>query len=58
MTTKEIVEHFGSVLKAARALGLSTQAIYQWGERPPMSQQYRVQVLTLGELVADKEALL
>jgi hypothetical protein len=31
--------------------------IYAWGERPPMSRQYELEVKTEGELKADRESV-
>ncbi|CAB4215750.1 DNA-binding transcriptional regulator Cro, partial [uncultured Caudovirales phage] len=30
------------------------QVIYQWGEKPPMSRQYELEVKTEGTLKADR----
>ena len=39
----------------ADALGVWPQVVYAWGERPPMSRQYELEVKTEGELKADRE---
>jgi hypothetical protein len=54
MKTQEIIDHFGDVKKAADALGVWPQTIYAWGEYPPLSRQYQVQVMTDGELKAEE----
>lgn len=56
MTTKEAVDYYGSVRALAQALGVSTQLIYQWGERPPIGRQYELQVKSSGALLADDDA--
>ncbi len=53
MTTKEAIDHFGSVKALADALRIWPHSVYKWGERPPMLRQYQIQVLTRGELRAD-----
>lgn len=51
MTKKDVIEHFGSVRAVADALGLEkVQAIYQWGDEPPRSRQFQLQVITKGKL--------
>jgi hypothetical protein len=53
MTTKEAIDHFGSVKALADALRIWPHSVYKWGERPPMLRQYQIQVLTRGEIRAD-----
>lgn len=55
MTTQEAVAHYGGVKKLADALGVWPQVVYAWGERPPMSRQYELEVKTEGQLKADRE---
>lgn len=55
MTTQEAVAHYGGVKKLADALGVWPQVVYAWGERPPMSRQYELEVKTDGQLKADRE---
>jgi transcriptional repressor of cell division inhibition gene dicB len=56
MTKEEVINHFGSVANLARALKISTQAIYDWGSDVPEARQYQIQVLTNGELKASATA--
>lgn len=56
MKTEEAVAHYGGVKKLADALGVWPQVIYTWGERPPMSRQYELEVKTDGQLKADRES--
>ena len=56
MTTKEAADYYGGKRQLAEALGVWPQVIYQWGERPPMSRQYEIEVRTGGQLLADVEA--
>ena len=55
MKTDEAVAHYGGVKKLADALGVWPQVVYAWGERPPMSRQYELEVKTDGQLKADRE---
>jgi hypothetical protein len=55
MTTKEAVAFYGGVKKLADALGVWPQVIYAWGERPPMSRQYELEIKTNHHLKADTE---
>jgi hypothetical protein len=55
MTTKEAIEHFGSLKKLADFLDVWPQIIYKWGDHPPMARQYELQVKTEGVLRADHQ---
>jgi hypothetical protein len=55
MTTDEAVKHYGSRKALADALGIWPQGVYLWGERPPMSRQYEIEVRTGGALRADRD---
>ncbi len=50
MKTAEVLKHFGGVRQAAEALGISTQAVYSWGEEVPAMRQPHIQVVTNGKL--------
>ena len=52
MKTAEAAAEFGSEAELARQLGISPQAIYQWGEYPPIDRQYQIQALTKNKLKA------
>jgi hypothetical protein len=55
MKTQEAIAHYGGVKKLADALGVWPQVIYNWGDNPPMSRQYELEVKTEGQLRADRE---
>lgn len=55
MRTDEAVNFYGGVKKLADALGVWPQVVYAWGEKPPMSRQYELEVKTEGQLKADRE---
>lgn len=50
MKTSDVFAHFGTKAAAARALGYSAQAFYNWGEHPPEMVQFKLEVLTGGAL--------
>ena len=50
MKTNEAITAFGSIKDLAAALGLSVQAIYQWGETVPQLRAYQIR-----ELLAARE---
>lgn len=54
MKTQEAIDFYGGKTKAlADALGVWPQVIYAWGEYPPMSRQYEIEVRTGGVLKAE-----
>lgn len=54
MRTSEAIACFGSVRELAKALGLTEQAVYLWGEYPPPLRQYEIEELTGGRLRAER----
>lgn len=54
MKTQDVIDYFGSVARAADALGMTHQAIYAWKEDVPMTRQAHVQAVTKGRLKKDK----
>ena len=56
MTTAEVLQFYGSKARTVEALAVTRQAVEQWMEkgRPPTMQQFRIQVLTGGQLKADQ----
>lgn len=52
MRTSAAIKHFGSPAKLAEALGITVQAIYQWGETVPKGREFEIHVLTDGALKA------
>lgn len=46
MNTKDAISHFGSSVKAlAHALGITREAVYQWGETVPPLRAYQIREL-------------
>lgn len=59
MTPQQVIEHFGSQTKTARALGLAQSTVAGWivdGEVPE-ARQYQIEMATRGLLRADRPAL-
>jgi hypothetical protein len=54
MTFSDLVEHFGTVQRAAMALGYSRQSIYDWRSGVPEKRQLEIQSKTKGALRADR----
>ena len=50
MKTADAVAHFGTKAAIARALGITPQALTQWGEHPPELAQFKLELLTNGAL--------
>lgn len=55
MTTHEAIKHYGGIKALADALGIWPQAVYAWGDKPPLSKQYELEVKTDGKLKAEGE---
>jgi hypothetical protein len=45
MKTKDVLEKLGGNAATARLLGITHGAVSQWGEEPPLLQQYRLREL-------------
>ena len=45
MTKQEAIQKFGGARALAEALGISTQAVGQWGEEIPPFRQYQINEL-------------
>lgn len=50
MKTSDVFAYFGTKAAAARALGYTAQAFYNWGDYPPEMVQFKLEVLTEGQL--------
>jgi len=55
MKPQAVVKHFGGIVPAATALGVSRQAIYMWlrRRRIPALRAHQIQNVTGGELKAN-----
>lgn len=56
MTTQEVIDYYGSKAAISRALACTPAAVTMWGDEPPRSRQFQLQVLTKGKLKATKKA--
>jgi hypothetical protein len=54
MRTSDVLQHFGDSHEAAKAIGITRQAVEQWGEAVPEGTAYKIQVLTGGRLQVDQ----
>jgi DNA-binding transcriptional regulator YdaS (Cro superfamily) len=59
MTVEEVIAHYGTQVRAARALSVSQPAIANWVARGrvPSLMQLRVEYATDGQLLADDSIL-
>lgn len=53
MTKAEAIGWFKTSYALAKALNISSQAVYNWGEKIPETRQFQIQVITNGALKAD-----
>lgn len=53
MRKQTVIEHFGTAAAVAEALGISRQAVSEWGEVVPKGAAYQLQVITAGRLAVD-----
>ena len=53
MTRDDAIKHFGTVKDLASALGISHQAVYDWGDEIPEGRQWQIQALSKGKLKVD-----
>lgn len=49
----QVINHMGSVLALANALGIERQAIYQWKGKVPPRRAYEIERVTKGKFKAD-----
>lgn len=53
MTYEDVIENYGGLSKAARALGLAKQTVHRWkGGGIPFEKQFIIQMKTKGRLKA------
>ena len=55
MTFEQLIKHFGTQDKAAKALGLKQPSINAWRDGIPYPRQCQIQLVTGGILQADKQ---
>ena len=50
MNKQQIIDHFGSVIKTAKALGVTHQAVYAWKDPVPERIALKAERLSGGKL--------
>jgi DNA-binding transcriptional regulator YdaS (Cro superfamily) len=55
MKTADAIKFFGTRTALAKALGITKQAVTQWGETVPEGRAYQLQVITGGQLSAEQK---
>lgn len=52
MTIKEVVNHFGTLYKLSRVIGVAHVTVYRWRDKGyiPVKWQRKIESLTQGEL--------
>lgn len=55
MKKKTVIEYYGTGTAVAKALGITRQAVSDWGEDVPESSAWKIQCLTNGELQVNDE---
>lgn len=53
MKKNDVISHFGTMTKAAEALGLTKSAISQWPDEIPQLRAFEIERLTGGKLKAE-----
>lgn len=61
MLTKTVLEHFGGPKKTSEALtkdgwSITSMAISQWKEKPPMGRQNQIERVTKKKLLVKKDS--
>jgi DNA-binding transcriptional regulator YdaS (Cro superfamily) len=54
MKKQDVLSHFGGVKATANALGITSQAVSQWGEIVPKDSQKTIFIVTNGALAMSK----
>lgn len=55
MRKTDVIEHFGSGVKTARALNVTKSAVSQWPDTIPEAMAYRAQAASRNKLKVDPE---
>jgi transcriptional repressor of cell division inhibition gene dicB len=53
MLTNDAVQYYGGRRQLADALGITRQAVEQWGKIVAEGAAYKLQVITKGDLIVD-----
>lgn len=52
MKRQTAIDYFGSIPSLARALGITYEAVRQWGDEVPELRQFQLEKITSGKLKA------
>ena len=55
MKKQTVIKHFGGITATAKALKISPQAVFLWGDEIPCLRAYQIEVITNGKLKDAKE---
>lgn len=55
MNRADAIKHFEGITPLAKALGITYEAVRQWGDEIPELRQYQLELVTNGQLKADKK---
>lgn len=55
MTYDDAIEHFGTQVKLADALGIKQPAVSAWNKVIPPAYQYQLEIITAGALRVDEQ---
>jgi len=57
MKTTDVITHFETQVRTAKALGIDQSSVSGWGEYPPDARQLQIERITLGALKAEPGCL-
>lgn len=57
MTYDEVIKRFGTQVRLAAVLGITQSTVSAWGRVVPKLYQFQIEVLTHGELKADRSLI-
>lgn len=55
MNRADAINHFKGIAPLAKALGITYEAVRQWGDEIPELRQYQLELVTNGQLKAEKK---
>jgi len=55
MKKQTVIQYFGGITATAKALRISPQAVFLWGDEVPSLRAYQIEVITKGALTISRE---
>lgn len=55
MNRADAINYFKGIAPLAKALGITYEAVRQWGDEIPQLRQYQLELVTNGQLKAEKK---